>query len=245
MPGPGFRRELDELFPDLSAARTPLHNLLDALPGWARMQGFATMGPDRAPGPPAPTRQRLAQIDICSGWREGGTLARLMTAGDSGAAFHRPLAPLLESLSDPLAWHETGMLPPSSMRRRRRVDVIVGDQLEIDAMFRDSFMDSDGTETVLHEYGLQARIDPATLEVLEIEATPHVLPYMECPWAADSVRGLVGRRVGELSTLVRTELQGISTCTHLNELLRTFDDIGVLAGVIGLNAFGRGAVPTS
>ena len=231
-PGPGFRRQLDEEFSDLVAIRSPLHNLLDALPGWARMQGFATMGTDRAPRPPLPVGQRLPQIDICSGWRDGGTLARLVTAGGSGAAFSRPLAPRLESRNDPMAWHETGMLPASSMRRRRRLDVVAGDRVEIDAMFRDSFMDDSDVETVLHEYGVRASVDPGTWEVVMIEATPHVLPYMECPWAADSAQGLVGRRLGDLSSLVRTELQGTSTCTHLNELLRTFDDVGALVALV-------------
>jgi hypothetical protein len=194
------------------------------------MQGFATTTGSPSP-PPVPPGGRLPPIDICSGWRQGGTLARLVMAGGSGAAFGRPIAPPLESPEDPLGWHEVGLLPRSSMRRRQRVDVIRGDPVTVDAMFRDSFNDRDGTETVLHEYEVRARVDLATMEVTQIQATPHVLPYMECPWAAASAGQLVGRRVGELAKLVRVEMHGTSTCTHLNELLRTFDDVGILAGV--------------
>ncbi len=55
--------------------------------------------------------------------------------------------------------------------------------------------------------------------IMSCEATPRVLPWAECPHAAASAERLVGRRLGDLRALVRDELVGTSTCTHLNDLL--------------------------
>ena len=50
-------------------------------------------------------------------------------------------------------------------------------------------------------------------------AVPRVLPWAECPSAAASAERVVGRRVTELRAMVKEEMVGTSTCTHLNDLL--------------------------
>jgi hypothetical protein len=122
------------------------------------------------------------------------------------------------------------------MRRRRRIDVggllprqNGNDLVEVDAMFRDSYGEPDGTEVVLHEYGLQATLDPDGLVVRSIEAVPAVLPFGECPLAAANVEDLVGRAIGDFRTAVREQLTGIRSCTHLNDMLRVLADVPYLA----------------
>jgi hypothetical protein len=61
-----------------------------------------------------------------------------------------------------------------------------------------------------------------------IAAEPRVLPFPECPGAADAVGDLVGCSLSELSRSVPELLTGIRSCTHLNDLLRA------LGGVAGL-----------
>ena len=87
------------------------------------------------------------------------------------------VAPDLLRADDPLAWHRLDDLPPSSMRRRRRVDVVPGDvitgeALIIDAMFRDSCQTPDDTEVVVHEYTLDASVDTHTATIADIRAVP-------------------------------------------------------------------------
>ncbi|SHN17833.1 DUF2889 domain-containing protein [Cryptosporangium aurantiacum] len=100
-------------------------------------------------------------------------------------------------------------------------------------MFRDTYADPDGLETVLHEYELSATLDAATLTVQQIEAVPRVLPAPECPWAAASASRLVGVPVIELRQRVGRELRGTATCTHLNDLLRSLAGIPALLAHLG------------
>jgi hypothetical protein len=124
-------------------------------------------------------------------------------------------------------------MPARVMRRRRRIDVWHEDTVMVDATFRDSYAEQSGVETVLHEYTLRATVDPAGLEVLSISAVPHVLPFPECPGAADNVGRLVGFPVDELRLAVPDVLAGTLGCTHLNDLLRALGDVGALVGLLG------------
>jgi Protein of unknown function (DUF2889) len=136
-----------------------------------------------------------------------------------------PAAPALERADDPVAWHELPTPAPHTVRRRRRIDLTVGDALHVDAMFRDSHFDGECGESVVHEYSLLATIDAATLEITYAEATPRVLPYVECPTAAASAGRLVGLHLDAVRDVVRKDFVGTTTCTHLNDLLRSLEDV--------------------
>jgi Protein of unknown function (DUF2889) len=90
----------------------------------------------------------------------------------------------------------------------------------------------DGREIIVHEYGLNAAVEIASTRIVSVEAVPHVLPWQECPLAASSAGRLVGMSVQAVRREVPRELSGISSCTHLNDLLRSLADVERLAGLI-------------
>jgi len=141
-----------------------------------------------------------------------------------------PEAPDLDHGDDPDAWHPMAPLPVHGMRRRRRIDVFeeAPGRIGIDAMFRDTYVRADGVETIIHEYTLDAAVDADTGVIVESRATPRVLPWQECPGAVASAERITGMTLGELHFRVRQELFGTSTCTHLNDLLRSVADAEAL-----------------
>jgi hypothetical protein len=224
----GFRAAVRSLLPEVSGS--PVGVLLDDVPGAALISGYVNMradlGAGRKPGGGLSAVQLEQMMSgICSGWRVEGSAIAAVRSDGSIPTQDCPVAPDLDSSEDPLAWHDMGPLLPGSMRRRRRIDIDPGETVEVDAMFRDTFGEPDGTEVVLHEYSLCASLAPSTLEVSKIEATPRVLPFGECPLAAPNVKDLVGARVGELRSVVPERLRKERCCTHLNDLLRVLSDI--------------------
>ncbi len=55
-----------------------------------------------------------------------------------------------------------------------------------------------------------------------------MLPFTECPAAALTVGDLVGCDLAELSRSVPERLNGIRSCTHLNDLLRALGGVADL-----------------
>jgi hypothetical protein len=240
--GSGFRAQMAAALP--GERGTPLGVLLDDLPGATLISGYVRVRSEAhaglPPGSSVPTAALDAMTDVCSGWRAGGRAMESVASGDGIPLQDCPPAPDLvggEASSDGLGWHDIGLLAPGTMRRRRRIDVGGlapcpngnDDPVEVDAMFRDSYGEPDGTEVVLHEYGLQASLDRDGLVVRSIEATPAVLPFGECPLAAANVEDLVGRAIGDFRAAVRDQLTGIRSCTHLNDMLRVLADVAYLA----------------
>jgi Protein of unknown function (DUF2889) len=231
--GGGFRRRIDEVMPG-EAAGSLLRTVLDDLPAAALISGYAWMrlahrqGHDPSDLMPSGVASRMA--GLCSGWRHGG-VAMNSVVGDRGVPVQEcPPAPEL-TIGDPLGWHRADPLPPDWMRRRRCIDVTVGEpraRLEAGAgsdppfrlwaMFRDTVGEPDGGEAVLHEYVVEA--EGIGLRVETIRAEPRVLPFPECPGAADAVSAMVGRSLAEFPSSVPETLTGIASCTHLNDLLR-------------------------
>ena len=164
------------------------------------------------------------------GLRVSGLLMTSFEAGDP-VIVTGPEAPDLDHGDDSWAWHHVSALPRHGMRRRRRIDVYQGEspsRVGIDAMFRDTYVRSDGVETIIHEYTLAAVVDTETGVIVESQATPRVLPWRECPGAVASAERITGMTLQELHFRVRQELSGTSTCTHLNDLLRSVADAEAL-----------------
>ena len=234
--GHGFRDAVHAAFPEQVAASTPLALLLDDLPVAALISGYARLYLGEIVGDQA---TQAMKSDICSGWRAEGTMMTSVHAGRGVPVTVGPPAPLIvdEIAHDPDGWHAIGPLPVRAMRRRRLIDVHdAGDTWQVQAMFRDTHVDHDGEETVLHEYGLTAAVDSATRAFTACKAVPRVLPWVECPVAAASADHLVGQRVDDVRDFVRAELRGTTTCTHLNDLLRSLGDVAHLADSLGVLA---------
>ena len=228
----GFRQAVSDAFPDDVASGTPLALLLDDLPVATLISGYARLYSGDIPADGA--REGM-QADICSGWRTGGTMMTSVRAGLGVPVTLGPTAPTsaTDHQHDELAWHHMGELPEGSMRRRRLVDVSRDhDRWIVTAMFRDTHVQVGGGETVLHEYTLDATLDAATLVFLTCSAIPRVLPWVECPVAAASADRLVGQGVDATRDYVRREMRGTSTCTHLNDLLRSLGDINSLVAAL-------------
>ncbi len=221
----GFRDAVHAAFPDDAARGTPLALLLDDLPVATLISGYARLYSGDVPADAAKAGMKS---DICSGWRSQGTMMTSVRAGIGVPVTLGPTAPSLDADRefDAAGWHDIDPLPEGSMRRRRMIDIhLAGDRWEVNAMFRDTHVQPGGHETVLHEYALTANVDAASQMFLTCSAVPRVLPWVECPVAAASADRLVGHRVDEVRDYVRRELRGISTCTHLNDLLRSLGDI--------------------
>jgi Protein of unknown function (DUF2889) len=233
--GSGFRAQLARLAPEEDG--TPLGLLLDDLPGSALISGYVHMRTEahdeRARQSSIPRGSLLQMSDVCSGWRAGGTAMSSVEQGLGVPMQDCPPAPDLDHDRDPLAWHAFAPLAVATMRRRRRIDVRGEGTVNVDAMFRDTFGEPDGSEVVLHEYTLAATLEGPELEVAAIEAVPRVLPFWECPLAADSVDDLVGIPVSRLRQVVPERLRSTRSCTHLNDLLRVLADVGHLVALSG------------
>lgn len=167
----------------------------------------------------------LHMRNLCAGWAEGATPMRTMAAGlpmPLPGVVPVPAAPRL----DPLATEPSVPLAPGEVRRTRRLDVLPGEQVVVHADFRDAWCNLAGEVGALHEYVVTAALS-ADGTVLSIEADPRVLPYAECSFAAESPRRLVGRRIDDVAAEVRATA-GTSTCSHLDDLLRTLVTVPAL-----------------
>jgi hypothetical protein len=227
----GFRAAVDN---ETSAEPgTLVYLLLDEIPSATLVGGYSVMHAvgrgDLAPlemGRRKPPGRSLQVPDLCAGFQIGGVI---MTEVERDGAIPQamgPVAPDIIDDIDPLAWHPIGRTPRDGVRRWRRIDVTAtGSGFEIEAFFRDSHVSADGTETVLHEYTVQAVSDPEAELIVGCTARPQVLPWQECPQAAASAQRLGGVQFSGLRQHVRSQYVGTTTCTHLNDCLRGLEDV--------------------
>ncbi len=214
----GLRGRVDEALPELRTNAAVLHQLLDDFPMAALLSSYGSTREMEDWNIPKQAAANMA--DLCAGWAAEGTM---LDALDRTGIFPIPLgpaAPDLQSSDDALAWHDLEPMVPRSIRRRRRLDMVAGEPLTMDVHFRDSHLGTDELEDVLHEYSLAVALD-ASLCVTRSEATVRVLPWPECPSAVASAGRIVGQPVTALRELVSAEFKGTSTCTHLNDVLRS------------------------
>lgn len=229
--GPGFRADVKAAHPDLATSEPLLHLLIDDLPGAVLVSGYARLHSDAMGQIAAESMERRA--DLCAGWvSEGVMMTSIRERGQVPTPIGPPSPPLTRE-DDPIAWHRLAPLPPNATRRVRRIDVSPHrdtDLVAVDSMFRDSHFGEGTSETSVHEYSVEATVRADTRVIASIAATPHVLPWVECPNAIDSANRLVGVPLDDLRHRVRSSFSGPSTCTHLNDTLRSLEDVvGLLA----------------
>jgi hypothetical protein len=220
----GFRNAVESALPAEAQSHSVRFQLLDELPAAVLASGRAM----RAAGLAIDMRRAALPVDICAGWAAGGTLLTGMTEFGPPLLVG-PKAPALEGDDDVLAWHTIAPLPAHATRRCRRLDIWEeGGRAWIDSFFRDSHVDAAGVETVVHEWRVRAELDPATRRFVSAAAHMGPLPYPECPGAAASAGRLVGMSCDGLRRTVRSSFVGTPTCTHLNDTLRSMEDVAAL-----------------
>jgi hypothetical protein len=225
----GFRGRVDAAAPELVVSGSVLYQMLDDLPGASLVSGHAFISARAEPM--AQMSREHASVDLCAGWATDATILLEIDEFGRVPGVTGPVAPPLPSADDPDSWHDLGPLHVHAMRRARRIDVwrATPDTLAVTGIFRDSYVEADGVETALHEYAIDVTVDAETMTAIESTATPHALPWVECPRAADSASRIVGQELSPLRTAVRRQFTGISTCTHLNDQLRSLADVPALA----------------
>jgi hypothetical protein len=234
----GFRAAAGQAVPDRHDE--PLGQLLDDIPVAVLVAGYAglrdlELGEIHVRRPDVPPRIEDFKADICSGWRSDGMMVVHLRSGRGMVVPETPPVIAPPSGGDPLGDVPLPVMPVRAMRRRRRIDVLPdregADGFDVEAWFRDSYVDGNGTEGALHEYTVRAGFAGAGTEcrVTAMAATSHVLPHPECPWATEHVGDLVGQPAGRLRTGVVETLNGIRCCTHLNDLLRSLAAVPYLA----------------
>jgi Protein of unknown function (DUF2889) len=172
----------------------------------------------------------------CAGWAPGTTMSRRAAAGLDPTVGDSAESPPILREGDNLAWHVVPSLPADGFRRWRRIDLWRSDAdpslIDVDGWWRDTYVAEDGTLRIVHEYSVNLTVDGRSLVVVASGAEPRVLPAPECNRAAATAARLVGRRLDALGPMVREELSGFSTCTHLNDEIRCLGDVARLVPLI-------------
>jgi hypothetical protein len=229
--GGRLRGRLAEVVPEEISAGTPLALLLDDLSGATLIAGFAyRQWADEwmtaADGTRAPRRRMEG---ICAGFRPGSSA---LDEHGAGRDIHdiKPVRPVADP-GDPVGWHDLEEIEEVSMRRARRIDVCLDDDglIRVDSMFQDSSTVPEGGRIAVHEYRVEATVDPVEGILTSVFADARVLPYLECPAAAGAVDRMVGTTVADLRVAVLDRLKGAAGCTHLNDALRALAEVPVLA----------------
>lgn len=237
--GPGFRARVVDVDPERRHDHGLLTLLLDDLPGAALVSGYAWLRADVIPAAPG-SAHLFAKEDLCAGWASDGTMMVTLRKHGQNPTPLGPVAPALARDGDANAWHALDPLGPTATRRLRRIDVNATDgapTIDVEAFFRDTYVEDDGMETIMHEYTVGATVDARTRTLLDITADADVLPWKECPAATASAGRLIGHGLGDLRTYVRETFVGTSTCTHLNDVLRGLSDVDALvARVAGMRS---------
>lgn len=224
--GSGFRARVLAADPTLPDEHGLLHQLLDDVPVTTLVSGHAWGAETVRRGDRTmPAGRSPFGRDMCAGFADGGTIMAEVDAGGRPPIVTGPVAGELTT-ADPWAWHDLPALPPHAMRRARRTDVGPGPDPRVDVLYRDSYVRPDGLETVIHEYVVTVHVDGDRIG--SIRATPRALPWVECPAAAASAERLAGVPLSGLRRLVRETFTGTSTCTHLNDTLRSLEDVPAL-----------------
>jgi len=228
--GPGFRSAVAQTLPEEVRRASLLHLLLDDWVGAALVSGYATQVAAIVAGTEQPLPEGVADrlAGICAGFAPDASLIGYARRHDIVPSVVGPAAPPLDF--DGRGLHEVKPLRAHGMRRYRRLDLRPGadGHAEFDAHFRDSHVDADGAETILHEYTLCGTLDTAARTLTEVQAQVRVLPWQECPGAIASAGRAQGMKLSEVRDRVRGEFVGTSTCTHLNDTVRAVADLDAL-----------------
>jgi len=236
--GGASRAALADVLGDIRG--TPLFQVLDDFAGASLVAGWiwSRWVPDwhermRANRAQSNAGNKGRMVNICTGFTEGGSSLSEDGGVDHGDQSATEVGPLVHP-DDPAGWHELPVQEGRPQARRsRRIDLWRAEGvLKVDAAFQDSGPNPQGTRTAIHEYRVYAEVDERTGALLSLQALPLILPFRECPGASMKASRMVGQNVADFRQAVLDTLVGTIGCTHLNDVLRAFADIPVLARML-------------
>ena len=220
----GFRWRLNDTMGGTTERGRPLYTLLDDIAGCSLIAGWAFSRWAKDTIIKRSQSARRSMEGTCVGFRTGSSALDPGPRRDTAVA-----VPPLVHPDDPDGWHEFPVTEGVAMRRARRIDLwMEGGSIIVDAMFQDSASNAAGGRDAIHEYGLSMVADGASAVLTEIHAHPSILPYAECPAAADNLKQLVGTPLSELRHRVLDRLRLTAGCTHLNDAIRALDGVAEL-----------------
>ena len=232
--GGHLRQALDELLPEERQGATPLHLALDDISGGSLISGWAwSQWSDEwmrgFSGGDVDHGERMRRMEgVCHGFSPGFSS---LNPDPDGRGRQNPVPVVdLRHPDDPEGWHafspQDGVV---AMRRARWIDVWRDcDVIRIDAGFQDSATTPAGGRVAIHEYGLKATADAVSPTLLTVAADPRVLPFRECPAAANNLPKILGAPLSELREEVLKQFPRTAGCTHLNDALRALAEVPAL-----------------
>lgn len=229
--GGGYLRSaLNEVLPEEQKKGTPLYLLIDDLSGASLVSGWALYSTGAVEIPDMDDAKRTLMMSeresICIGFRPGSSA--LEPRVDIASRQNSSRVVPLHHPEDPHGWHPLKYGRELGFRRARRIDVWIDGDVQIDATFQDSAAQPDGGREAVHEYSLHVTADPETLSIRTIEATPHVLPFPECPNAIENIHKMIGRPLGDMRSAVLEVFPRVLGCTHLNDCMRSIAEVPIL-----------------
>lgn len=233
--GGGYLRSaLNDALPEERKKGSPLYLLVDDLAGASLVCNWALYCEGEIAIPDMDEEQRNHMVSqrqgVCIGFRPGSSA--LDFSRDIGARQNSARVDPLQHPEDPAGWHPLRDGEELSFRRARRIDVWIDDDIQVDAFFQDSAARSGGAREAVHEYSLHVTADPGTMQVKAITATPHILPFPECPNAIENISRLVGTPLEDMRTAVLETFPGVLGCTHLNDCMRSIAEVPVMVGAL-------------
>jgi len=228
--GGGYlRTALNETLPVEQAKGSPLYLLVDDLSGASLVCGWALYSSGAIDVSNLDDEQRRAlaaqRAGVCIGFRPGSSALNFDADKGIGQGQNSSMVIPLHHPEDPEGWHPLDYSSEMSFRRARRIDVWIDAGIQVDATFQDSAARSDTGREAVHEYSLHVTADVDTWAIRSIEATPHVLPFPECPNAIENIHKMVGRPLGEMRMAVLEEFRKVKGCTHLNDCMRSIAEV--------------------
>jgi hypothetical protein len=202
--------------------------LFDDLP-MATILHRAASPPDRNAEVPLPYSP---PTDLCAGFAAGSRLETWTRVGGPRRLGIGP-SPMPGTWERPwfmtIDWPDGHRFTPSTIPgvadRRRRMDIPMHTTpITFTTSFRDTVIEQRvrrGDETTVHEYVVTGSLTLDRSAIAQCAALPVVLPAPGCSSAAPSAAWTAGRRIADLRRDIDQEFRGTSTCTHLNDALRT------------------------
>ncbi|MEZ5709234.1 MAG: DUF2889 domain-containing protein [Blastomonas sp.] len=229
------RAAIADVMGEERARATPLHQILDDFAGASLVAGWAWSRwvtdwreLNRKSGALSTAGRRGNMAGVCTGFAPGSTAL----TEDGGPPTAQNCAEVVSLLhpDDPQGWHELGVQQGVGMRRARRLDIWRDEgKLIIDIGFQDSgTAPNTDLRIAIHEYHVRVTAGGPDDRIESIVATPHVLPFPECPGAIGFTSRLNGLPIASMREAVLEQLPGTLGCTHLNDVLRSLADAPAL-----------------